>query len=69
MATEKQTSNDATYGEDRAKHRAAIKNRIIAAVAKSGLTPYALYQRINDENAHTYTDEERYNYGNLYPTF
>lgn len=68
MSSEKKT-NDATYGEDRAKHRAAIKERIIGAVNKSGLTPYALYQRINDENASTYTDEERYNYGISYPTF
>ena len=50
MSSEKKT-NDATYGEDRTKHRAAIKERIISAVNKSGLTPYALYQRINDENA------------------
>jgi hypothetical protein len=68
MSSEKKT-NDATYGEDRAKHRAAIKERIIGAVNKSGLTPYALYHRINDENASTYTDEERYNYGISYPTF
>ena len=68
MSSVKKT-NDATNGEDRAKHRAAIKERIISAVNKSGLTPYALYQRINDENASTYTDEERYNYGISYPTF
>lgn len=69
MSNEATPTAEKILSNDRTAHRAAIKERIIAAVSAAGTTAYQLYPLVNDTSDNGEAGPGNYDYGLSYPTF
>lgn len=69
MSNEATPTAEKIISNDRTAHRAAIKERIIAAVKEAGTTAYQLYPLVNDTSDNGEVSPGNYDYGLSYPTF